>query len=128
LLAKYPEKYSIGNIGFRHGIEYVKKMDYFNNVGGWFNEIGGLKWKDKVVQIRESKKKIEQNTGNRSFILQNDQLNFLFDLYSRFGDKKSIRREYDRAIKKEQLKQYVNPNWLFWKLKKRLFQSAMARP
>ncbi len=119
-LGKTPERFSITNIRFRKGQEYVKNMEHFNYLGGEFDEINGLSWEEKKGQIRNSSKIIRQVCKRKSFILKNDQLNYLFYLYSRHNDKESIRAEYNRYMTKEYLKQFINPNWLAWRVKKSL--------
>ena len=87
LLSKYPERYGITNI-----FEISSYEDGFSTfVKYGFDETRGLKWPEKRKQIVIALNKIIKNFGGSPFP-EHEYEQFLFFLYSKYSDKKSIKK------------------------------------
>ncbi|MBU4149953.1 MAG: tetratricopeptide repeat protein, partial [Candidatus Omnitrophica bacterium] len=87
LLSKYPERYGITNI-----FEISNYEDGFSTfVKYGFDETRGLKWPEKRKQIVIALNKIIKNFGGSPFP-EHEYEQFLFFLYSKYSDKKSIKK------------------------------------
>ncbi|MBU2221773.1 MAG: tetratricopeptide repeat protein, partial [Candidatus Omnitrophica bacterium] len=98
LIQAYPEKYKISNI-----FELSSYEDGFSTfVKYGFDETYGLKWPEKRKQIISALNKIIENFGSPPFP-EHEYESFLFFLYSRYKDKKTIRNLF-YSVGKEKIK------------------------
>jgi tetratricopeptide (TPR) repeat protein/radical SAM superfamily enzyme YgiQ (UPF0313 family) len=89
LLSKNPEKYGLTNI-----FEISSYEDGFSTfVKYGFDEIKGLKWPEKRKQIIATVDKIVKIFGQSPFP-EHEYEQFLFFLYSKYSDKKIIRKTF----------------------------------
>ena len=87
LLHRYPEKYGLTNI-----FEISSYEDGFSTfVKYGFDEINGLKWPEKRKQIIAALNKIIKSFGQSPFP-EHEYEQFLFFLYSKYSDKKKIKK------------------------------------
>lgn len=85
----YPKKYGLKNI------QYVPNNESRLEVTGYiFDEISGLKWKEKEKQIYFSNKKVRYGSPIKGEVLCFDHMPLLFVLYSNFRDKETIKKIY----------------------------------
>lgn len=93
-----PEKYKISNI-----FELSSYEDGFSTfVKYGFDETYGLKWPEKRKQIISAVNKIIENFGSSPFP-EHEYESFLFFLYSRYKDKKTIKNLF-YSVGKEKMK------------------------
>lgn len=93
---KYPDKYGIENItrAQRYASHKTSALldEYVFEFA--FDEVNGLKWKDKLGQIMHSCNNVMQNTKGSFWTNETEAI--LFYLYSRLRDKPLIRDAYER--------------------------------
>ncbi len=87
MLRMHPERYGINNI-FEIST-YPEGFSTFVKYG--FDEIGGLKWPEKIKQIMSTFRRVIKELGEIPFA-EHEYEHFLFFLYSRYSDKKTIKR------------------------------------
>jgi hypothetical protein len=86
LIHTYPERYGITNV-----FEISSYEDGFSTfVKYGFDEIKGLKWSEKRKQIISALNKIVESFGESPFP-EHEYEQFLFFLYSKYNDKRTIR-------------------------------------
>jgi len=101
VLLENPEKYGITNI--RRIMEWANRTNQPLNLRTLrykFDEIGGLKWKDKREQINLAWKKIYRSTNNKGGGMPNfETMPLLFYLYEIFDkNKMNVREIYNEVI------------------------------
>ena len=88
-----PSEYGICNIVpakyWRH-----PARDLLERIRYGYDEIGGLKWEDKVKQMIERYEYLVDKVGMGKTPAQYEMEHLLFFLYSKFRDKKDIERTY----------------------------------
>ena len=99
LLSKYPERYGLTNL-----VEISNYEDGFSTFVKYaFDEIRGLKWPEKRKQIISAVDKIVKTFGQSPFP-EHEYEQFLFFLYSKYGDKKKI-KEIFYSVGDEKMRQ-----------------------
>ncbi|MBN2407410.1 MAG: tetratricopeptide repeat protein [Elusimicrobia bacterium] len=95
-LIKYPAKYGIENI-FRceDSGRAGGDMKYLNY---GFDEVGGLKWEDKMAQITGRYRRVVEAARLGSEFPDYEDVYFLYYLYSRYGDKSKVVEMYDKVV------------------------------
>lgn len=92
-----PEKYGIKNL---HGVDFKKdSRDMLRTISSGYDEIGGLKWEDKLKQMVEGFKYVQKETdGIENPFFKYEMEHFLFYLYSKYDNKKEIIRIINKVI------------------------------
>jgi radical SAM superfamily enzyme YgiQ (UPF0313 family) len=90
-----PQAYHIENI-VQHQSVINQQSDRYHSLHVYnFDEIGGLKWPDKVKQIAESTRRVDECLAELNLYgANNDCLHVLFELYHRWNDKTQVRACY----------------------------------
>lgn len=96
LFFKNPEQYRIENIRRIHKFATHKTDGPMDNYvfEFAFDEVGGLRWEDKLKQISYSFQKVQQNTSGGFWT--NEMEPILFYLYSNLKDKAKIKDIYNK--------------------------------
>ena len=117
----FPSKYGLENV---RKISRIKFEDVPYRLA--FDEIGGLKWEEKVKQQYNSFLRIFGTLRDLEIDYPDyiEDIHVLFYLYSEYCDKQTIRtiyRRYFSEMKRKQLKEKIlytlkHPKWAFLKL------------
>ena len=89
LMHKTPEKYGITNVKPVATIFQRNPDQVYSWIQRYtFDEIGGLKWKDKIKQIERSYRRVHETVLELN--LGGHDLQTLFQRYTQFGDKRLV--------------------------------------
>lgn len=92
LMLVKPQEYGIENICTANCYKEDKKSTNFLRFS--FDEVGGLKWPDKLKQIQRSYEVVQRAVAPQWTLPGFLEEHYLFYLYSRFSDKEMIKRHH----------------------------------
>jgi len=114
LFAIAPKKYSVKNLVFRKGANFIRKGQYYKRVGGQYETEHS--WERITANVQKKQARLRKLFSHKHPLYDNEQLNTIFHLYQKFGRKKKVKQEYEKLRLKEKVITFVDPFLLKHKL------------